>query len=182
MEIDFVALASPLKQRTLENAPFTVRGYTSSTGRVSDKVLRYCGHDGYLLLLQESLRLLEHEEAELLWWFSDEDQPLATGVIASLRESLRKRLSPPEETAAPVKAAALPGEKLVDGLYLLPDGQGLVLTHLELLSEEVIEGGKISKSRDEASRIKKELEAMLPMANFLYRIDLKPGKFLDVQL
>jgi hypothetical protein len=133
-------------------------------------------------MMEDSVRTLETSSGEILKALPEADHEIAMSVMVNMIVALRKRLSPDEGSSDTAAATLAPGPRLIDGLYALPEAGGYVITHLELLSETVHEEGTVSKPRDDASRVKQAIEKLLPLNNFIYRMDLKPGKFTDVNV
>lgn len=171
MDLNITNMADELIARAKDHVPFTVMGYRNSAGRVSDLTVRFCGREGYLLLLEESLKTLRS------WKEIPEGAPgnSETGrkALDLIEASLVSRLAPKEndEKAGP----AIPGKQRCACLYETEDG--FIITHLEVLEEQTHEEGKQQIPRNPESAAKKNLEGMLPAAAFLYRMDLRGGKF-----
>jgi len=170
-------IAAGLTARAKDHAPFTVFGYRNSAGKVSDLTIRFCGREGHMLLLEESLKTLrEGMDRDAL---ETELGEVVPGVLAALEASLETRLAPSNNSGAGGRIT-IPGKMLCTCLHEIEDG--FVITHLEVLEETIHEEGKKTVSRNPESVAKKAIEARLPSDRFLFRMDLKEGKFGHVEL
>lgn len=159
---------------------FRIRNYRTSEGRVSDLSLRIVGVDGYEALLRASLAdLADGPQLDAL----DEDRREAVlAVAAGLNKSLDTL-----EGHGPSGSDRVSHEELnhvAPNIALKVDGdqRAWCLFRLEVDDEEVHEEGRVAKSRNKLSQLKKELRASLPIARFRFRINLEDGKYERIEL
>ncbi len=116
------ALQPSLAAFSKNHNPFTLQGYSSTAGEVADLTVRFCGRDGYLLLLEDTLRVLLHglDYDELQGKFPEAKDDLIQKTVKGLIVSIQNRLDPEKATSAPERAPI--GDKLCEGLYALPEG------------------------------------------------------------
>ncbi len=157
-----------------------ITGYRNSTDEVADLEIRIGGTDGYWLLVDESVKVLENSEpSKLLGEISDEDAADALTAWSKIRSELRARLEAPlGETA---RKESPDDTELASNLLLTADGAIRIMRCVVLL-KEIREPGKISKSRDRVSHFSKEIYKLLPLNDFIFQVKLSEGKYESVSV
>lgn len=158
-----------------EGGPIRIEGYCSSEGTVKSMTVFVVGREGYLQMIQDSLEQLEDLEYD-----QDEFADVCDGEFSNIKQELKaryqKRLEPTEDRPS----------KGIDNLTQVAPGlmmhgddpNSLSLFRLEVRDVTILQGGVAKKlSKNPKVRVSQKIEAMLPLSKFLFRIDLKPGKY-----
>lgn len=155
-----------------------ITGYRNSADEVADLALRVGGTDGYWLLVDESVKILENSEpGKLLGELSDEDAVFALTAWDKICNELRTRLEAP--TGETASKESPDDTELAPNLLLTVDG-AIRIMRCVALHKETREPGRISKSRDRVSHFSKEIYKLLPLNDFIFQIKLSEGKYESV--
>lgn len=166
--------------KTLTGGPFIVVGYTSSDGTVAHKKMRIIGREGYLKLVQESLdQLPEVYQNSVANAMADpankftQDMMSAAGeaLEASLKKKLEDKEQTPEGSGQITPAIGYCDNKL----------DHFIVLRLELMDETVTHAPEAKVKKASITGFKDVLEKQLPIHRYVHRINLYPGKYVDVQ-
>jgi glutamate/tyrosine decarboxylase-like PLP-dependent enzyme len=166
--------------KTLTAGPFIVVGYASSDGTVAHKKMRIIGRDGYLKLVQESLDQLPDAYQALVTETMANPANKFTGemmcqagesLTASLKKKLEDKEQTPESTSQIHPAIGYCDNKL----------DHFIVLRLEQMDETITHAPEAKVKKASMTGFKDLLEAKLPIHRYVHRINLYPGKYVDVQ-
>jgi len=160
--------------------PFWVRDYKSTTGNVSDILVRQETGVRKRLALESLEQIKDNRWALALGEMTDSVKQARDEVIASLElaAGIRESEKAAVERASKEKLAAtgLDGFKLLD-----EDPTKIVLFDLEEIERVTKEVGHVPVSRNEVTALKKKIIAGLPVRKHLFRLNLYPDSFGGVE-
>jgi hypothetical protein len=166
--------------KTLTDGPFIVVGYASSDGTVAHKKMRIIGREGYLKLVQESLdQLPDAYQALVAETLSNPANKFTDEMMSSagkaLETSLKKKLEDKEQTpegSGQITPAIGYCDNKLDHFIVL---------RLEQMDETITHAPEAKVKKASMTGFKDLLEAQLPIHRYVHRINLYPGKYVDVQ-
>ena len=162
--------------------PLKLIGYVSkSEGTTGDYVLTYLGPNGYDLLVETSLKVLEGNSLTQATPLGISDETWRQ-AIEETKESFRKRLaSSPGESSGPSRRDPVvmgPG-----GIFHDPSKPGTVYIKYVLVVSEHLRGEVVKKEpKGEVPKAKAKLKELLPIGGYRQLFALTEESFEDLQI